>query len=74
MEVATGEAGSAVRTLLVLWDIDHTLTENHGVNKEIYAFAFELLAGCRAEHPAQTDGRTDPDECSRSLSCELCPV
>ena len=38
-----GEAGSAVRTLLVLWDIDHTLTENHGVNKEIYAVAFELL-------------------------------
>jgi len=31
--------------LLVLWDIDHTLTENHGVNKEIYAYAFELLTG-----------------------------
>jgi hypothetical protein len=26
-----------VDALLVLWDIDHTLTENHGVNKEIYA-------------------------------------
>jgi len=31
--------------LLVLWDIDHTLIENHGVNKEIYALAFELLTG-----------------------------
>jgi len=47
--------------LLVLWDIDHTLTENHGVNKEIYAYAFELLTGRRAEHPAQTDGRTEPE-------------
>lgn len=47
--------------LLLLWDIDHTLTENHGVNKEIYALAFELLTGRRAEHPAQTDGRTEPE-------------
>ncbi len=47
--------------LLVLWDIDHTLIENHGVNKEIYAYAFELLTGRRAEHPAQTDGRTEPE-------------
>jgi phosphoglycolate phosphatase-like HAD superfamily hydrolase len=50
-----------MRALLVLWDIDHTLTENHGVNKEIYAYAFELLTGRRAEHPAQTDGRTEPE-------------
>jgi phosphoglycolate phosphatase-like HAD superfamily hydrolase len=47
--------------LLVLWDIDHTLTENHGVNKEIYTLAFELLAGRRAERPARTDGRTEPE-------------
>ena len=50
-----------VRTLLVLWDIDHTLTENHGVNKEIYAYAFELLTGRRAEYEARTDGRTEPE-------------
>ena len=56
-----GDARSAARTLLVLWDIDHTLTENHGVNKEIYAYAFELLTGRRAEHEAQTDGRTEPE-------------
>jgi phosphoglycolate phosphatase len=48
-------------TLLVLWDIDHTLIENHGVNKKIYALAFELLTGRYAEHPAQTDGRTEPE-------------
>jgi phosphoglycolate phosphatase-like HAD superfamily hydrolase len=46
---------------LVLWDIDHTLTENHGVNKEIYACAFELLTDRHAEHEAHTDGRTEPE-------------
>ena len=56
-----GEAGLIVRSLLVLWDIDHTLTENHGVNKETYAYAFELLTGHRAEIEAQTDGRTEPE-------------
>ncbi len=56
-----GDGLSTVHTLLVLWDIDHTLTENHGVNKEIYAYAFELLAGRHAEHEAQTDGRTEPE-------------
>lgn len=50
-----------MRALLVLWDIDHTLAENHGINKEIYALAFELLTGRHAEQPAQTDGRTEPE-------------
>jgi phosphoglycolate phosphatase-like HAD superfamily hydrolase len=31
------------------------------VNKEIYAHTFELLTGRRAEHEAQTDGRTEPE-------------
>jgi phosphoglycolate phosphatase len=47
--------------LLVLWDIDHTLIENNGVNKEIYALVFELLAGRRPEHLARTEGRTEPE-------------
>jgi phosphoglycolate phosphatase len=47
-------------TILVLWDIDHTLIENHGVNKKTYACAFKLLTGRRAEHPALTEGRTEP--------------
>ena len=49
-----------VSAILVLWDIDHTLIENHGVNKETYALAFKLLTGCEAEHRARTDGRTEP--------------
>jgi phosphoglycolate phosphatase len=47
--------------MLVLWDIDHTLIENHGVNKETYAQAFELLTGHGAEYPAETEGRTEPE-------------
>jgi phosphoglycolate phosphatase-like HAD superfamily hydrolase len=45
--------------LIVLWDIDHTLIENSGVSKEIYAAAFERLAERPALSPAVTEGRTD---------------
>ena len=30
---------------LVLWDVDHTLIENAGVSKAIYADAFQQLTG-----------------------------
>ncbi|WP_250306328.1 haloacid dehalogenase-like hydrolase [Streptomyces sp. A 4/2] len=45
--------------LIVLWDIDHTLIENAGVSKEIYAAAFTVLAGRAPAGPARTEGRTD---------------
>ncbi|MEU6936665.1 haloacid dehalogenase-like hydrolase [Streptomyces rubiginosohelvolus] len=45
--------------LIVLWDIDHTLIENAGVSKEIYAAAFTALAGRAPTGPARTEGRTD---------------
>jgi phosphoglycolate phosphatase-like HAD superfamily hydrolase len=47
-------------TLLLLWDVDHTLIENGGVSKETYALAYELLTGVSPVHLPQTDGRTDP--------------
>jgi phosphoglycolate phosphatase len=47
--------------VLVLWDIDHTLIENNGVNKETYAGAYELITGEPARKPAVTEGRTDLD-------------
>jgi phosphoglycolate phosphatase-like HAD superfamily hydrolase len=47
--------------LLLLWDIDHTLVENNGVNKETYALAFEMLTGQPALRPARTEGRTEPE-------------
>lgn len=45
--------------LIVLWDIDHTLIDNAGVSKEIYAAAFSALAGRPPTGPARTQGRTD---------------
>ncbi|MEU5402810.1 haloacid dehalogenase-like hydrolase [Streptomyces sp. NPDC005963] len=45
--------------LIVLWDIDHTLIDNAGVSKEIYAAAFSALAGQVPVGPARTEGRTD---------------
>ncbi|MFD7341738.1 HAD family hydrolase [Streptomyces violascens] len=45
--------------LIVLWDIDHTLIDNAGVSKEIYAAAYTALAGTPPARPATTEGRTD---------------
>lgn len=45
--------------LIVLWDVDHTLIENSGVSKEIYAAAYARLAGHPPQEPAVTAGRTD---------------
>ncbi|MFF5280092.1 HAD family hydrolase [Streptomyces sp. NPDC013171] len=45
--------------LSVLWDIDHTLIDNAGVSKEIYAAAFTEIAGFAPTDPARTEGRTD---------------
>jgi phosphoglycolate phosphatase-like HAD superfamily hydrolase len=45
--------------LIILWDIDHTLIENAGVSKEIYAAAFAALTGTPPVHEAATEGRTD---------------
>ena len=52
---------ASVGALLVLWDIDHTLIENHGVNKETYALAFKMLTGWPVVYPARTEGRTEPE-------------
>jgi len=58
----------------VLWDIDHTLIENNGVNKETYAEAFELLTGRRAAHRAETDGRTEPEIMRNMLAAHAIDV
>lgn len=46
-------------SVLLLWDVDHTLIENGGVSKENYALAFQILAGRAPDVQPQTDGRTD---------------
>jgi phosphoglycolate phosphatase len=47
-------------TLLVLWDIDHTLIETGGVGSEIYAAAFQQATGHKLEQMADVSGRTEP--------------
>jgi len=43
----------------VAWDVDHTLVENSGVSKLVYASAYRKLTGADPEFPPQTEGRTD---------------
>ncbi len=58
---------------LVLWDVDHTLIENAGVSKEIYAAAFTALTGRTPSHLAPTEGRTDPDIMAELLRIHEAP-
>jgi phosphoglycolate phosphatase-like HAD superfamily hydrolase len=53
------EAGG--KQVLLLWDVDHTLIENSGVSKAVYAEAFRQLTGRTAQVQPGTDGRTDPE-------------
>ncbi len=47
-------------SLLVLWDIDHTLVETGGVGGEIYAAAFEKVTGRPLKTMPGVSGRTEP--------------
>lgn len=50
---------SAAPPPLVLWDVDHTLVSITGVSREIYARAFEEVAGRPLVHLADMAGRTE---------------
>jgi phosphoglycolate phosphatase-like HAD superfamily hydrolase len=52
---------AAGKQVLLLWDVDHTLIENSGVSKAVYARAFQIMTGHRAVAQPGTDGRTDYD-------------
>jgi phosphoglycolate phosphatase-like HAD superfamily hydrolase len=47
------------KQVLLLWDVDHTLIENSGVSKAVYARAFQKMVGHAAAVQPRTDGRTD---------------
>jgi len=47
-------------TILVLWDIDHTLIETRGVGGRIYADAFRKVTGQPLEQMPELSGRTEP--------------
>jgi phosphoglycolate phosphatase len=51
--------GAAGKQVLLLWDVDHTLIENSGVSKAVYARAFQLMTGSAPDAQPNTDGRTD---------------
>jgi phosphoglycolate phosphatase len=53
--------GAAGKQVLLLWDVDHTLIENSGVSKAVYARAFEMMTGRAPEVQPGTDGRTDQE-------------
>ena len=47
-------------SVLVLWDIDHTLIETRGVGGEIYAEAFAEVTGHPLREMPQLAGQTEP--------------
>jgi phosphoglycolate phosphatase len=53
--------GAAGKQVLLLWDVDHTLIENSGVSKAVYARAFQMMTGRAPEAQPGTDGRTDQE-------------
>jgi phosphoglycolate phosphatase-like HAD superfamily hydrolase len=63
--------------LLVLWDVDHTLIDNGGISKEVYAATFATLTGRPPTHAVVTEGRTEPEimrELFRAHGLELTPA
>ncbi|CAL9402154.1 Phosphoglycolate phosphatase [Streptomyces sp. enrichment culture] len=51
--------GEPVTTLLVLWDIDHTLVAMRGVGGQLFGIAFEQTLGVPMKRQALIDGMTD---------------
>ncbi len=48
-------------SVLVLWDVDHTLIETRGVGRASFAAAFEDVTSRTLERMPQITGRTEPD-------------
>ena len=48
------------KTLLILWDIDHTLMETGGVGGEIHAAVFEKVTGHALKQMADVSDRIEP--------------
>jgi len=58
---------SPTPSLLVLWDVDHTLIETRGVGSELYRAAFEKITGRPLIHKAEITGRTERTILSETL-------
>jgi phosphoglycolate phosphatase len=55
-------------TLLILWDIDHTLIDTGGVGSEVYAATFRKVTGLDLEQIADVSDRTEPAIFRESLA------
>ena len=47
-------------SILVLWDIDHTLIETRGIGSQVYAEAFRAVTGHTLDTMPPLSGRTEP--------------
>ena len=54
-------------TVLVLWDVDHTLIETRGVGFAVYQRAFRAATGTTLRELAQVAGRTELDIMTETL-------
>lgn len=52
-------ADAPIRSVLVLWDIDHTLLETRGLGATLYRRAFERATGRPLERAADVTGQTE---------------
>jgi phosphoglycolate phosphatase-like HAD superfamily hydrolase len=52
---------SEERSILVLWDVDHTLIETRGVGAELYKAGFEEAIGVEMKQKADVTGATEPE-------------
>jgi phosphoglycolate phosphatase len=55
------QAATGISPILVLWDVDHTLIDNGGISKAVYAATFQTLTGGPPVHAVLTEGRTEPE-------------
>lgn len=55
----TKRSALSTRSLLVLWDIDHTLIDTGGVGRDAYAAAFHEATGVELAEHWRFDGRTE---------------
>lgn len=57
--ISAGRVTPPLPSLLVLWDIDHTLIDTGGAGQDAYAAAFRTATGVELAGPWRFDGRTE---------------
>jgi phosphoglycolate phosphatase-like HAD superfamily hydrolase len=65
---STSSAEPPAPSLLVLWDIDHTLLDTGGVGHDAYATAFRAATGVTLSEQWRFDGRTERAAAAEALT------